>query len=183
MGSLHLLAGGIVGSTPTLDATRTKKKVLDKWHELCYNLIIKDRFKSLKPKGIDTMTNTTSTSKTTKLTKAQKFAIIADLPAVKADPMLTEFIAHEMELLTRKNSSDKKPTAKQEANEIIKAEVLDVLGANPNRLFSVTELLKVVPNLPEDMTNQRMSALVRQMVDAGSVKRTEDKRKAFFSIA
>jgi hypothetical protein len=56
------------------------------------------------------------------------------------------------------------------------------MEANPNQLFTVSELLKKVPNLPDTMTNQRMSALVRQMVDAGSVKRTEDKRKAFFSL-
>ena len=127
------------------------------------------------------MTNTTSTSKTTKLTKAQKFAIIADLPAVKADPMLTEFIAHEMELLTRKNSSDKKPTAQQEANAVIKQNVLTVLADGEKR--TVSDLLKMVPDLPDTMTNQRMSALVRQMKDEGLLVRTEDKRKAFFSIA
>ena len=129
------------------------------------------------------MANTTSTStKSVKMTKAQKFAMIAALPEVQNNPMLAEFIAHEVDLLTRKNSSDKKPTAKQEANEVIKASILEVMEADANRLFSVTELLKVVPGLPEDMTNQRMSALVRQMVDAGQVKRTEDKRKAFFSL-
>ena len=124
------------------------------------------------------MANTTSSS--ARLTKAQKFAILADLPAVKADPMLSEFIAHEVELLAKKNSADKKPTAQQEANAVIKTAVLEVLG--DGKLRTVSDLLKEVPGLPDTMTNQRMSALVRQMVDAGQVKRTEDKRKAFFSI-
>ena len=124
------------------------------------------------------MANTTSSS--ARLTKAQKFAILADLPAVKADPMLSEFIAHEVELLAKKNSADKKPTAQQEANAVIKTAVLDVLG--DGKLRTVSDLLKEVPGLPDTMTNQRMSALVRQMVDAGQVKRTEDKRKAYFSI-
>ena len=116
------------------------------------------------------------------MTKAQKFALIAEIAEVKNNPMLAEFIAHEVELLTKKNSADKKPTAQQEANATIKADILAVMEANPNQLFTVSELLKKVPNLPDTMTNQRMSALVRQMVDAGSVKRTEDKRKAFFSL-
>ena len=124
----------------------------------------------------------TTTSSSAKLTKAQKFAMIANIPEVANNPVLAEFIAHEVELLTKKNSADKKPTAQQEANATIKADILAVMEANPNQLFTVSELLKKVPNLPDTMTNQRMSALVRQMVDAGSVKRTEDKRKAFFSL-
>jgi hypothetical protein len=124
----------------------------------------------------------TTTSSSAKLTKAQKFAMIADIAEVKNNPMLAEFIAHEVELLTKKNSADKKPTAQQEANATIKADILAVMEANPNQLFTVSELLKKVPNLPDTMTNQRMSALVRQMVESGSVKRTEDKRKAFFSL-
>ena len=124
----------------------------------------------------------TTTSSSVKLTKAQKFAMIADIPEVKNNPMLAEFIAHEVELLSKKNSADKKPTAQQEANATIKADILGVMEANPKQLFTVSELLKKVPNLPDTMTNQRMSALVRQMVDAGQVKRTEDKRKAFFSL-
>ena len=124
----------------------------------------------------------TTTSSSVKLTKAQKFAMIADIPEVKNNPMLAEFIAHEVELLSKKNSADKKPTAQQEVNATIKADILALMEANPKQLFTVSELLKKVPNLPDTMTNQRMSALVRQMVDAGQVKRTEDKRKAFFSL-
>ena len=125
------------------------------------------------------MANTTSSSVRT--TKAQKFQILADLPAVKADPMLSEFIAHEMELLAKKNTADKKPTAQQEANAVIKQNVLTALADGEKR--TVSDLLKLVPDLPDTMTNQRMSALVRQMVDAGEVIRTEDKRKAYFSKA
>ena len=124
----------------------------------------------------------TTTSSSVKMTKAQKFALIAEIPEVKNNPVLAEFIAHEVELLSKKNSADKKPTAQQEANATIKADILALMEAKPNQLFTVSELLKKVPNLPDTMTNQRMSALVRQMVDAGQVKRTEDKRKAFFSL-
>ena len=123
----------------------------------------------------------TNTTKTTKLTKAQKFALIADLPAVKNDPMLSEFITHEVELLTKKNTADKKPTAKQTANAVIQEAILETMATDPTRLFTITELTKEVPNLPEDMTNQRMSALVRQLVPA-RIERIEDKRKALFRI-
>ena len=94
------------------------------------------------------MANTTSSS--VRMTKAQKFQMLADLPAVKADPMLSEFIAHEMELLVKKNTADKKPTAQQEANAVIKQNVLTVLADGKKR--TVSELLKMVPDLPDPMT-------------------------------
>ena len=125
--------------------------------------------------------NNTTTS-TPKMTKAQKFALLKSIPAVAENAMLVEFIDHEVELLTKKNSTEKKPTAKQTANEGIKAEVLKFMGEDPTRLFTVTELTKEVPNLPEDMSVNRMTALLRQLKNAGLVERTEDKRKALFRI-
>ena len=123
------------------------------------------------------MANITSSS--ARLTKAQKFAILAELPAVKADPMLSEFIAHEVELLAKKNSAEKKPTATQVANEGLKSAIAE--GMEVNRLYTVTEIIKSVPACSE-LTTSKVSALLRQMVDAGIVKRTEDKRKAYFSL-
>ena len=123
------------------------------------------------------MTNTTTSNK---MTKAQKFAILAELPEVKSNPMLSEFIAHEVELLSKKNSAEKKPTAQQTANAGISTAIL--AGMEHNRLYTVTEIIKEIPACSE-LTNQRVSALLRQLVEAGKVKRTEDKRKAYFSLA
>ena len=115
---------------------------------------------------------------TTKVTKMQKFEMLSNLPEVKNNPILAEFVAHEMKLLSKKNSAEKKPTEKQTANAAIQAEVLNAMEANT--LYTITDLCKTVPNLPEDMTNQRMSALVRQLVLNGTVERIEEKRKAYF---
>ena len=128
------------------------------------------------------MANTT-TPKTTKLTKAQKFAILRAIPAVAENPMLVEFIDHEVELLTKKNTAEKKLTPQQVANATVKDAVIAHMSADPNRLFTITELTKEVPNLPADMSVNRMSALVRQLKDEGKVVRIEDKRKALFRIA
>jgi predicted transcriptional regulator len=51
----------------------------------------------------------------------------------------------------------------------------------PNRLYTVTEIQKEVAECAE-LSNQRVSALLRQMVADGVVIRTEDKRKAYFSL-
>ena len=118
------------------------------------------------------MANTTK-----KMTKAQMFAQIKANYPLNADEVA--FIDHELELLSKKNSAEKKPTAQQTANEGIKVAIVE--GMEQNRLYTVTEIIKSVPECAE-MTNQRVSALLRQLVDSGAVKRTEDKRKAYFSL-
>jgi len=116
----------------------------------------------------------------TKMTKAQKFAMLKAIPAVAENKMLTEFIDHELELLAKKNSADKKPTAQQEANAGIKTAIVEAM--EPDTKYTITDLIKSVPECA-DLTNQRVSALVRQLVDAGVLVRTEEKRKAYFSLA
>ena len=113
----------------------------------------------------------------TKLTKAQKFAMLKEIPAVKDNATLVEFIDHELELLAKKNSADKKPTAQQTANDGIKAEILE--GMAEGKLYTITDLIKEIPACA-DLTNQRVSALVRQLMANGSVERVEEKRKAYF---
>ncbi len=133
-----------------------------------------------------------NTTKTIKMTKADRFTALADF--LSANPDLSfvtpkgnitakemgQFVAHELELLSKKNSGEKKPTAQQTANEAMKIAIAE--GMTPNRLYTITELVKEIPECA-DLTNQKVSALVRQMVEAGTLVRTEDKRKAYFSIA
>lgn len=115
-----------------------------------------------------------------KMTKMQKFEMLSKLDAVKSNPVLSEFVAHEMELLSKKNSAEKKPTAQQTANAGIQTAILENMEVD--KKYTITDIIKSVPECA-DLTNQRVSALVRQLVDAGKVIRTEDKRKAYFSLA
>ena len=115
-----------------------------------------------------------------KITKRDRFNALLNMAEVKANPDMVAFIEHELELLAKKNSADKKPTAQQTANEGIKSAILE--GMEDNHLYTVTELQKSIPECAE-LSNQRVSALLRQMKDDGLVVRTEDKRKAYFSKA
>ena len=82
--------------------------------------------------------------------------------------------------IAKKNSAERKPTATQTANEGYKEAILDALEVGKG--YTITDLIKGVPAL-SDLTNQRVSAIVRQMVEAGTLKREEIKRKAYFSLA
>lgn len=111
-----------------------------------------------------------------KMTKREMFEQIKrnyDLTQAEVD-----FIDHELELLAKKNSADKKPTKVQVENEGIKSEILE--GMEVGKAYTITDLIKEVPAVAE-LSNQRVSALVRQLVADGSVVRTEEKRKAYFT--
>ena len=115
---------------------------------------------------------------TTKMTKRDYFtAILTKYPLTDDEKA---FVEHELELLTKKNSADKKPTAQQVANDGIKTAIAD--GMTANRLYTVTELIKEIPECAE-LTNQRVSALLRQMIADGTVIKTVDKRKSYFQLA
>ena len=113
-----------------------------------------------------------------KMTKREKFEMLKALSEVQANPMLTEFIEHELELLAKKNTSEKKPTAVQVANEGLKQTIMDVLNENGG-LMTVTDIQKSCEELAE-LSNQKVSALIRQLKDDGKIEKVEDKRKSYF---
>ena len=80
-----------------------------------------------------------------------------------------------------KKSENRKPTKVQEANEELKTVVIEVLTGEENAL-TVSEILKKSDKFA-DVSNQKMSALLKQLVDCGKVVKTVDKKKALFKVA
>ena len=111
-----------------------------------------------------------------KMTKKDYFNTLRSIPAVQADPALVEFIDHELELLAKKNSAEKKPTAQQTANKALIDAIVN--GMKSGRLYTITDLIKEIPEC-EGLANQKISALVRGVLDT-KIERVEDKRKAYF---
>lgn len=115
-----------------------------------------------------------------KLTKRDHFNTLLTISAVAENAVLVDFINHELELLDKKNSAERKPTAKQNENAVLKAAIADEMESGVS--YTISDMLKSLPSCA-DLTNQRVSAVVRQMVAEGTVVRTEEKRKAYFSLA
>ena len=113
-----------------------------------------------------------------KMTKKDYFNAMLAIPAVAENKAMVEFINHEIELLAKKNSANRKPTAQQVENASLKEVILGVL-VDSGKAMTVTEIQKSSTALV-DLSNQRVSALVRQLMDSGEVARVEDKRKAYF---
>ena len=120
---------------------------------------------------------------TKKMTKKDYFAILRASYPETADNYneVIAFIDHELELLAKKNSAEKKPTALQIANEGIKQAIVNFM--EQGKLYTITDLIKSVPECA-DLSNQRVSALVRQMYDCTDpiLERVEEKRKAYFRL-
>lgn len=109
-----------------------------------------------------------------KMTKAQMFEQILNSYPLTEDEKA--FINHELELLAKKNSAEKKPTAQQVANKAICEAIYNTM--ENGKLYTITDIIKTVPECA-DLTNQRVSALVRGMLDT-KIERVEEKRKAYF---
>ena len=126
---------------------------------------------------------------TKKLTKKDYFATIrahfeslgdAKIGDIPTDDVL-RFVDHEVDLLNNRKNGDRKPTAQQTANEGIKQAILD--NMTENRLYTITEMCKEFPECA-DLSNQRMSALLKQMYDCENptIKKIVDKRKTYFQL-
>lgn len=148
------------------------KKRLDKSPNLWYNKITKGELNSTNRERVDTMT------KTDKMTnrKALSYAI-DNLPDAPAE--VVEKLENMIAQLDKKNAAPKKLTAQQEKNVAMSGEVLDFLLDHEGEGFTVSDLLKSVPVLEGD-SNQHASALMRQLVIAGSVEKYTDKRRTYF---
>lgn len=118
----------------------------------------------------------------TKMTYATALDMVLAIDEVKANDELVEKLTALKESVSKKSTSkSNKPNAKQKANEEIKEKLMEILFAEPTRLFTISEICKLYTD--EELSNQKVSSLIRQLVAEDKVKRTEDKRKAYFSIA
>ena len=115
-----------------------------------------------------------------KLTKKEKFEMLKAIPAVQENGMLIEFINHEIELLAKKSAGgEKKMTATQKVNEGVKTTILESM--EPGKLYSISDMIKQF-DCCVDMSNQRVNALVRQMMPE-KIDRILVKRRAYFALA
>ena len=111
-----------------------------------------------------------------KLTKIDMFTLILK---ELSDPTQIAFIEHEIELLENKKMVSRKPTQTQKDNEILKLDIVKFLQSS-GKSFTITELQKNVSSI-ENLSNQRVSALLTQLVNSETVSKTYEKRKAYFS--
>ena len=114
-----------------------------------------------------------------KITKRDNFNEIIKIATELNRKDLVEFAAHEIELLDRKKSTDTKSKTQIE-NENIKNVIVDTL-TELAKFATITDIQNANPQLAE-LSNQKISALLKQLVDTEVVKKQIDKKKAYFGV-
>ena len=117
-----------------------------------------------------------------RITKRERFNDLRKLAVAADKPELVEFVDHELALLEKKNTADRKPTAKVVENGSLREAIVEVMERG--KVYSLSDLAAAVPAL-NGSTPQRMSGLVKPLTegDAPALIKTIDKRKAYFSLA
>jgi len=115
---------------------------------------------------------------TNKMTLKDYFNEVIALATANDRPDLVAFAEGRIAVLDKK-AGNKKPTKTQEENVAIKDEIMSVLtseGATVTEIQSKSAMLG-------GLSNQRVSALLRQMVADNLVVKVVDKKKSYFSLA
>ena len=120
-----------------------------------------------------------------KITKREMFAQVIAMAqgeevSVSADEIVA-FAKHEIELLNKKaGTKSKKETANDAENARLMEVIVETLTGS-EKAMTVSELMTVNAELGE-LSNQKVSALMKKLVDGGRVRKSTDKRKSVFSI-
>ena len=115
-----------------------------------------------------------------KTTKREYYELIKSKLADNAE--IVAFCDHEIELLeNRKKTADgeKKLTPKQKENLVLVATILDNMEVDTISISDMQRKIEVC----KELTNQKISSLIRQAMSDGTIERVEVKGKAFFKLA
>ena len=117
-----------------------------------------------------------------KMTKKEYFAVLAEVVAnsdMENKESALAFIAHEVELLEKKSAKSGQTKTQKENAEIlvkIKAELAEV-----GKAVTITELQAASAEMAQ-YSNQKLSALLKKLVESGEVVKTTEKKKSYFAV-
>ena len=120
---------------------------------------------------------------TKKMTKKEMFAMVIALvngSEVEHKEEMLGFLAHEVELL-EKNNSKSGLTKVQKENEILIGK-LEVALAEYSEPITISELMKTSSHEVATLSNQKLSALMKKLVEGGKVVKTTEKKKSYFAL-
>ena len=120
-----------------------------------------------------------------KITKREMFAQVIAMAegrevAVSAEELIA-FAKHEIELLEKKAGTKSKKEVATDAENARLMEVIAETLTGAENPMTVSEVMGANAELGE-LSNQKVSALMKKLVDTGRVKKGTEKRKSVFSI-
>ena len=125
------------------------------------------------------MTNMTYAQAIDKALEMIDTALATD-PSMWEDLDVTRDKLEALKVQLAKRGTSKTPTKTQKENEGVMETILEVLADNGDRM-TVTEML--ADDRLNGYTNQKISALLRKLIEAKKVEKTMEKKKAYFALA
>ena len=118
-----------------------------------------------------------------KITKKMVVEMMLADSNIKNNEVYVAYLKNELELL-KKKSENKKATKNQTENVEIKAVIIEVLGRIGKGRAGEIQLAVQATDKEKyaTLTNQRTSAILKQMIDEGTVVKTVDKKVSTFSL-
>lgn len=111
------------------------------------------------------------------MTKREMFAAIREVVADNAE--MVTFIDHELELLNKKSSAERKPTATQIENENFKKLIFNHL-VELGTAKCIKELQTDIPEITE-LSNQRVTHLMTALIKENKITKEYVKKTPFYS--
>ena len=105
-----------------------------------------------------------------KITKKDRFNQLLEIAEVAINEDLVAFIKHEIELLEKKNSRSGQ-TKTQKENEILVEQLFSALSEF-DKPITISEFMKESTHEVSTLSNQKLSALMKKLVDAERVVKT-----------
>lgn len=124
---------------------------------------------------------------TKKMTKREVINLMLGESFIQSNETYVEYLTHELELLDRKNSS-KGATKVQIENEKVMDTIYNELKTigRPCTISELMEESEVIKNYTlengNSLTNQKISALLKKLVDTEKVTKVTEKKKSYFSV-
>ena len=119
-----------------------------------------------------------------KITKKEIVTMMLANEVIAQNEMFKAYLENELELL-KKKSENKKATKNQEQNVEIKADILAVMvNMAPSTATEIMNAVKSTDTVQyATLTNQRVSALLKQLIEDNKVVKTIDKKVSKFALA
>lgn len=114
------------------------------------------------------------------MTKKEMFTAIKAIPEVAVNADMVDFLDKEIARLDKRTSTG---NSKKKAETDSRAEAVFEALAGMENPATVTEIISSADNEVADFSNQRVSALLRKLIEAGRVVKTIEGKKALFAVA
>ena len=114
-----------------------------------------------------------------KTTKLDNFTAMRNYFVEIGKEEFVEVLNHEIELLAKKSTSERKPTATQIANANLGEAILEAKA--DGQAYTITEMIKTF-ECCADLSTQKVSPVVNKLVEEGKLAKYSEKRRTLFVI-